>query len=361
MAAPFSGEDLIKRSILSSILGLKIKAPRFNYQPEACASSSRTPYPRPVNYDQPCSSKTILNQSEVVVEQEGGCVYPDSQHHQTNHYINYEEFQGGDQTLSEQLAEGLFWLHRKLSSHPNLRLILDLLLKIFTRRLCVSVNTLNSKLNQRQYLRMHTSIAVFEHDHLAVLPVVASQELQQRSTDYSNSSSTLLNLVNEIPLPRPTQNICVQCHHAIAPKMLYRIESAATQDQLAEQQEDAQKIVEPQLVAFEHLKEASIGPVSLEEFVKMVVLAVKEAGGLSKSTKERIETPEEILQRKRLQNNEAAARYRRRQKEARLAGENEITGLIDRNKELREEIQEMQKQIDIIKSKFAVNLPPKHY
>uniref|UniRef100_A0A914XZJ9 BZIP domain-containing protein n=1 Tax=Panagrolaimus superbus TaxID=310955 RepID=A0A914XZJ9_9BILA len=87
---------------------------------------------------------------------------------------------------------------------------------------------------------------------------------------------------------------------------------------------------------------------SLEDLVKLVVAAVKDAGVLGRSDKKQ-ESPEEILRRKRQQNNEAAARYRKRQREAKMNAGNELEKLETRNFELKAELTSLQDQINNLK------------
>ncbi|CAJ0950616.1 unnamed protein product, partial [Mesorhabditis belari] len=82
----------------------------------------------------------------------------------------------------------------------------------------------------------------------------------------------------------------------------------------------------------------------IEEFVKLIVRAVKneEAQPLD-------ESPEVILQRKRQQNNAAAARYRKRQREAKQNAGDELQDLLDRNQELKGTVDRMQLEIELLK------------
>uniref|UniRef100_A0A0N4WAD0 BZIP domain-containing protein n=1 Tax=Haemonchus placei TaxID=6290 RepID=A0A0N4WAD0_HAEPC len=85
--------------------------------------------------------------------------------------------------------------------------------------------------------------------------------------------------------------------------------------------------------------------ISVEEIVKLVVSAMKNSG-LAEAEKE---SPEEILRRKRQQNNEAAARYRKRQREAKNLAEGELEQLIRRNENLRQTVERMQTEIAELK------------
>uniref|UniRef100_A0A1I7TPI6 BZIP domain-containing protein n=1 Tax=Caenorhabditis tropicalis TaxID=1561998 RepID=A0A1I7TPI6_9PELO len=86
---------------------------------------------------------------------------------------------------------------------------------------------------------------------------------------------------------------------------------------------------------------------SIEDIVKLVVVALKDSQ--IEETREEEETPEEILRRKRIQNNLAAARYRKRQREARESAEQELGDLTKRNDELREQVSRMEREISQLK------------
>lgn len=92
-------------------------------------------------------------------------------------------------------------------------------------------------------------------------------------------------------------------------------------------------------------REDSVGTVSIEEIVRLVVSAMKNSG-LAEAVQE---SPEEVLRRKRQQNNEAAARYRKRQREARNIAEGELEQLLRRNEDLRHTVERMQQEIADLK------------
>lgn len=89
-------------------------------------------------------------------------------------------------------------------------------------------------------------------------------------------------------------------------------------------------------------------PMSIEEIVKLVVVALKDSQ-IEEGKGEEEETPEEILRRKRIQNNLAAARYRKRQREARESAEQELGDLTKRNDELRDQVSRMEMEINQLK------------
>lgn len=88
--------------------------------------------------------------------------------------------------------------------------------------------------------------------------------------------------------------------------------------------------------------------ITIENLVRLIVTVVKESGILDGNGTGN--KPEDILKRKRLQNNEAAARYRRRQKELKEEAELELTILTNKNNVLKEEIKRMQAEIDQLKA-----------
>ncbi|CAJ0576886.1 unnamed protein product, partial [Mesorhabditis spiculigera] len=83
---------------------------------------------------------------------------------------------------------------------------------------------------------------------------------------------------------------------------------------------------------------------TMEEFVRLVVSAVKKEEDGSNE-----ESPEEILRRKRNQNNAAAARYRKRQREAKMNAGDELQELVDKNSDLKSQVERMQLEIELLK------------
>ncbi|XGW29725.1 hypothetical protein V3C99_009067 [Haemonchus contortus] len=104
-------------------------------------------------------------------------------------------------------------------------------------------------------------------------------------------------------------------------------------------------IIDQTAVLHQIKHEESVASISVEEIVKLVVSAMKNSG-LAEAEKE---SPEEILRRKRQQNNEAAARYRKRQREAKNLAEGELEQLIRRNENLRQIVERMQSEIAELK------------
>ncbi|KAJ1359000.1 bZIP transcription factor [Parelaphostrongylus tenuis] len=105
-------------------------------------------------------------------------------------------------------------------------------------------------------------------------------------------------------------------------------------------------VAEDSVVMLSAKREDGVSAISVEELVKLVVSAMKNSD-LSESEKE---CPEEILRRKRQQNNKAAARYRKRQREARNVVERELEQLLRRNESLRQTIERMQMEIAELKT-----------
>ncbi|KAL3982084.1 bZIP transcription factor family protein [Acanthocheilonema viteae] len=88
---------------------------------------------------------------------------------------------------------------------------------------------------------------------------------------------------------------------------------------------------------------------AIQDLVQLLVAAVKESGILNDQNG--TNSPEDILKRKRLQNKKAAIRYRKRQKELREEAEMELTILVNKNNELKNEIKRMQAEIDQLKAR----------
>ncbi|PAV76908.1 hypothetical protein WR25_23664, partial [Diploscapter pachys] len=106
-------------------------------------------------------------------------------------------------------------------------------------------------------------------------------------------------------------------------------------------------------------------PMAIEDIVRLVVEALQKSniGNVSVSPSTPTpssqsppadENPQVILQRKRKQNNEAAARYRKRQKEAKEKAESELRDLEQQNAKLRQAATEIETQISLLKQRMLM-------
>ncbi|KHN82785.1 hypothetical protein Tcan_16051 [Toxocara canis] len=127
-----------------------------------------------------------------------------------------------------------------------------------------------------------------------------------------------------------------------------KVDAFAGKDEIFCQQSSPNVYPTVPLTTFDS-RSSSAFSISIEDFVKLVVTTVKEGGFLTRKN-DFAETPEEILRRKRAQNNEAAARYRKRQKELREEAEIELQIQINKNKELKHQVECMQAEIAQLKS-----------
>ncbi|CAD5218979.1 unnamed protein product [Bursaphelenchus okinawaensis] len=93
----------------------------------------------------------------------------------------------------------------------------------------------------------------------------------------------------------------------------------------------------------------TVNGISIEELVKMIISKVKN------SPEEVKETPEETLKRKRQQNNEAAARYRKRQREEKGTKSGEYDELFEKNKLLKIQIGQIQKEMSSLRKHILSN------
>ncbi|CAB3411323.1 unnamed protein product [Caenorhabditis bovis] len=96
----------------------------------------------------------------------------------------------------------------------------------------------------------------------------------------------------------------------------------------------------------EHLGKAHPSSASIEKIVKLLVTVLND----SQINEAKEESPEEILRRKRVQNNLAAARYRKRQREAREIAEQELEELSRKNEELKNTVAMMEQEINNLKN-----------
>lgn len=103
--------------------------------------------------------------------------------------------------------------------------------------------------------------------------------------------------------------------------------------------------------------------VTLQDFVKLIVTAIRESDITGRastntvsptptkltSTDMIIDNPEEILRRKRQQNNDAAIRYRKRQRIERKIANHELHSLAIENERLNASVDQLQAEIDRLK------------
>ncbi|KAI1726574.1 basic region leucine zipper domain-containing protein [Ditylenchus destructor] len=385
MAAPFSGEDLVKRSILSSILGLKVKTPKFQQQP---GTSRDNQWASGASHDQPCSSKSILRvdtSRNVAVNNHKNSVTQTPENANAPQNYNLTEFECREQSLSEQLADGLFlaspqtqFAHESYSNPSPDHIYQQSPQDIFREIVCECEHLELQTPREQNYQHFNydsTDMAKFDQmtstNSPAFNPIKETSSHITHGQMYNSSEShpqmrTEPQFINQ-PNFHPTgPTICMHCHHTIPPRIASNLpvmRQPSQYNQVNNQQisigqhEDIESLIPTVTSLYEQQKGAQLGHISLEEFIKMVVLAVKEAGGIGKNSKGKPETPEEILQRKRQQNNEAAARYRKRQREAKVQEESETQALLRRNSLLKYEIEEIQKQIDLLKTKFVIDIP----
>lgn len=150
------------------------------------------------------------------------------------------------------------------------------------------------------------------------------------------------------PIPVDTNGIPLgtQCPMAPPPYSSFAPQSSSGMQQTLQQMPhipfDVKREIQEHLVLQNGKQQMSI-----EDIVKLVVVALKDSQ--IEEGKEEEESPEEILRRKRIQNNLAAARYRKRQREARESAEQELGDLTKRNDELRDQVSRMEKEIDQLK------------
>ncbi|CAB04935.2 Transcription factor zip-3 [Caenorhabditis elegans] len=155
------------------------------------------------------------------------------------------------------------------------------------------------------------------------------------------------------PIPVDTNGVPLgtQCPMAPPPYSSFAPQSSSS----GMLQQQPQDLVIPQDIPFDVKREIQEHLVlqngkkqmSIEEIVKLVVVALKDSQ--IEEGREEEESPEEILRRKRIQNNLAAARYRKRQREARESAESELGDLTRRNDELRDQVSRMEREIDRLK------------
>ncbi|CAD5226721.1 unnamed protein product [Bursaphelenchus xylophilus] len=281
MTSRFNGEDLVKRSLFVSLIGLKKKQKEESPKQETYNPWSRF---NANNFDEatePCSTKRMQERDKNI-----------SERHQSPYGL-----------LTDQMQDVLLTSpHDVLLSSPpppdtpNVASPHDIYQEIVTE--CAT-------LEQSQYFDKQVP-----NQTLSWAP-----ELPQYPVLQDNSCPPPC----YTPVPEPL--ICPNCHYITNP------------------------------VTFPHAELNSIripsrvNGITIEELVKMIISSLKN----SESTEESKESPEETLRRKRQQNNAAAARYRKRQREEKMTSSSEFEEMSQRNKVLRTQIGQIQKEMAMLR------------
>jgi len=349
MTTPFTSEDMMKRGIFSSIIGLRIN--------KTTTAKSQQPAHNPwQEFDesqQPCSTWRLQQQDQLRIAKQS------EQSVQSPHQ---------QRTLSHQL-ENTF-----LASPQQDRVVVTSPNDIFQEILCECAPfeqfPSNPESVQRAFSPPDPWFTSNEFD-LHQNFVQPQPFLPQQNTMTNHCQST-------------DQLVCPNCLHSVTPVPFSTIQRSVNPARLpvnemamenkgsdlqfnqqwrVEQLDTLSNPIEvtqqiPKLADNPHQQLKALlgnGNMSIEELVKVIVSTVKDSGILRSSSvpvasPTSNESPEEILRRKRQQNNEAAARYRRRQKEAKMTENNEIEILTERNRELRDQIYDIQKEMSQIRN-----------
>ncbi|KAI6181019.1 BZIP domain-containing protein [Aphelenchoides besseyi] len=402
MTTPFSGEDLVKRSFFSSIINLRINKP--NKHPQ---QSAAPPPPNPwqtFDEQQPCSTWRLQQHDQQI--QQSSSSGPStqnaperdralSQQMEDTLYLTSPSnqapliFESPNEIFEEIMCECApfeqFSPTNQLPQQPaHHQQVISLPSTNVPRR----GEQRNVWMTQRfgadtTLTSINSTGTLHSRDDT---PIYA--QLQTRPTNPSLSSA------DQRPFSTPPLQqvatcesmVCPNCMHTITPiplsvameqKQTPFVHSATPnlQHQFMDQREVNEPIRYPpptnqpsaalplNVNWNEHQSQLKAllgnGSVSLEELVKLIVSTVKDTARQSISptpVQSPLNTtgmsPAEILQRKRQQNNEAAARYRRRQKEAKMTKHEEIQQLTDRNYELRTQIAGIQNEMRELKAQF---------
>lgn len=183
-------------------------------------------------------------------------------------------------------------------------------------------------------------------DHSLLMPQPPQPEMMHHPSQYH----MVMSPIAPHPIPVDTNGVPLgtQCPMAPPPYSSFATQSSSGMQQippLSQMQSipfDVKREIQEHLVLQNGKQQMSI-----EDIVKLVVVALKDSQ--IEEGKEEDESPEEILRRKRIQNNLAAARYRKRQREARESAEQELGDLTKRNDELREQVSRMEREINQLK------------
>jgi len=299
MAAPFNSDDLVQRSFVSSIIGLGTRGTKTRVQRQS--NFALPTYP----HQEPCCS---YKYQHIPIEPEIAHEPAIFDNVQTPHFVPL---------LSATDSQGSILHGTNLSSDFYFYPEEDTNRRLISKEITTLLPPMRAGELSQADLVCNLSLSPLR---------VASDELpthediyQEILTECRNLESSERNsLVQQIPnmKDQPSANPATD-----------RNEFWFSKDNF---QQKVQYIMDQ-------------GIVSIEEFVKTLVNMVKDAGNMGK------ENPSEILEKKRKQNNKAAARYRERQKEAHRQTKEEIKILEKKNCALKQELNIVQKEIDYFK------------
>ncbi|KAI6221447.1 BZIP domain-containing protein [Aphelenchoides fujianensis] len=389
MTTPFTGEDLVKRSFFSSIINLRINKPNKNPPPNA--PPPRNPWENFNEVEEPCSTWRLQQHDQQMQLQ---------QHQQ--HQQHQQQQQGvGDHALSQQLEDTL-----NVTSPTNPHFVFEGPNEIFHEIVlppAAAVDAHQRHSASAQWMPPHT------YPLTASAPSSAPPHAHATNVGSGVQSADAPNYaqlqprgnlapphVDQRPYSSPPVQplhcpreplVCPNCMHTITPVPLsvaleQRGEVPRSPDYAEERKMGGRKREETPVYPSNRQQEAmnvplpaalnehqsqirallGAGGVSLEELVKLIVSTVKDTARQPTSPAPVLSplsnaglSPAEILQRKRQQNNEAAARYRKRQKEAKMSKQEEMEHLSERNRELRAQIHGIQSEMQQIRSQLLPN------
>uniref|UniRef100_A0AC35U4L3 BZIP domain-containing protein n=1 Tax=Rhabditophanes sp. KR3021 TaxID=114890 RepID=A0AC35U4L3_9BILA len=368
MAAPPSADDLMQRSLFSSIFNFKFKPSKVhttNYEEDPVY---RSPAPHYM-YDQDTtgtSSSSMYHQNYNI---------PHHLHPQQHH--------------PQQLQQPVSPIYHQFSSHtsspishipsPQLRYPES---ECYESAINLGINLANAHIVDSMPPSNNASAnSLNNHHHQIQSPMEIFNEIKcecaefeknnymiNNNFDGSNNMTGYVEQQQPLPCHQPlasppaTLMNCPTCqHHSVVSPAIINQQQPLTPPLVLQQEMEAVAVplaqsISDRISPFFNSQNSNL---SVEQVIKIVLATMKESSvfPFPMSNKNRTqkkvedlvdESPEMILQRKRQQNNEAAARYRQRQKEAKKRFDKDIEVELRQNNILRQQISTLEQEITLI-------------
>uniref|UniRef100_A0A0K0EWQ5 BZIP domain-containing protein n=1 Tax=Strongyloides venezuelensis TaxID=75913 RepID=A0A0K0EWQ5_STRVS len=335
MAAPPSADEFIQRSFFSSIFNVRLKtknqnqcygdSPRYNY---------KEPFVRYNEIDERMLSNSQIPQCTNEVTSNISNIYPPNQSNQLN-----------CTTLNNDINTDIYKPPLSLTSDCENNLLIvnnddmqtDIMSpqEIYNEIITESAEFEHTKYpnDENPYYNQNINVSSFESTY----PVINSHD---------NTNLTLQSL------PQGNNNFVFNYNSS-----QQVVKSPGSQYQNVELNNQVAQRITEYITPYININQN----MNLEQIIKIVIATMKEStvfpllahsnkNSVSKSQIQKQESPEAILQRKRQQNNEAAARYRQRQKEAKKKFDKEIDLVKEKNTLLKKQVAMLEKEIKLIES-----------
>uniref|UniRef100_A0A0N5C644 BZIP domain-containing protein n=1 Tax=Strongyloides papillosus TaxID=174720 RepID=A0A0N5C644_STREA len=335
MAAPPSADEFIQRSFFSSIFNVRLKtknhnqcygdSPRYNY---------RGPFVRYNEIDERMVSNSQIPQCTNEVPSNTSNIYLQNQSNQLNctplnNDINTDIYKP-PLSLTSDCENNLL-----IVNNDDMQTDIMSPQEIYNEIITESAEFEHTKYpnDENPYYNQNINIPSFESTYTVM-------------NSHDNTNLTLQSL------PQDNNNFVFNYH---SPQQV--VKSPGSQYQNVELNNQVAQRITEYITPYININQN----MNLEQIIKIVIATMKEStvfpllthsnkNNVSKNQIQKQESPEAILQRKRQQNNEAAARYRQRQKEAKKKFDKEIDLVKEKNTLLKKQVAMLEKEIKLIES-----------